>query len=257
MGLRMGEQRRGLVGTSVARRVVFAVVTNSVTEVVAEALRDEGFDVLLDQTLEHVVATPEFTDETASLVVVFDESNQDWMRQVADLTRGRTRVGALLLSNLDQPDEFLAALNAGVGGFCRPDAGAEAIVRTVRAVHESGVAIPRDLVVPLVEQVRRGRGHSVHTAAGVIDVTDREWQVMQLLLQRRTTREMAEELLVSVATVRSHVSALMKKLGAVDRDDAIALIERGAPRAARDGAVRATLSRGRGREISAPEVRER
>jgi DNA-binding CsgD family transcriptional regulator len=64
------------------------------------------------------------------------------------------------------------------------------------------------------------------TAAGPIDVTDREWEIMQLMLQRRTTREIADALFVSVGTVRSHVAALVHKVGAVDRDDLIAIVER-------------------------------
>jgi two-component system, NarL family, response regulator DesR len=64
------------------------------------------------------------------------------------------------------------------------------------------------------------------TAAGPIDVTDRELEIMQLMLQRRTTREIADALFVSVGTVRSHVSALVHKVGAVDRDDLIAIVER-------------------------------
>jgi DNA-binding CsgD family transcriptional regulator len=46
------------------------------------------------------------------------------------------------------------------------------------------------------------------------------------MLQRRSTREIADALYVSVGTVRSHVSALMHKVGAVDRDDLITMVER-------------------------------
>ena len=49
---------------------------------------------------------------------------------------------------------------------------------------------------------------------------------MQLMLQRRTTREIADALFVSVGTVRSHVSALVHKVGAVDREDLLAMVER-------------------------------
>ena len=70
----------------------------------------------------------------------------------------------------------------------------------------------------------------MNTAAGPIDVTHREWEIMQLMLQRRSTREIADALYVSVGTVRSHVSALMHKVGAVDRDDLITMVERAGPR---------------------------
>lgn len=66
----------------------------------------------------------------------------------------------------------------------------------------------------------------MRTPAGNVDVTDREWEVLLLLMQRRSTQQMAEALFVSVGTVRSHVSALLHKLGAVDRDDAVAMVSR-------------------------------
>ena len=89
------------------------------------------------------------------------------------------------------------------------------------------MAIPRAFMSPLVDEVRRGRGRAVRTAAGVVLVTDREWEILQMLIQGRSTREMSDALFVSVGTVRSHVSTLLKKIGAVDRDDAVAMVRRG------------------------------
>ena len=64
------------------------------------------------------------------------------------------------------------------------------------------------------------------TAGGRVEVTDREWEILELLIEGRSTREMADKLYISVGTVRSHVSILLKKLGAVDREDAVQLIKR-------------------------------
>ena len=161
------------------------------------------------------------------IVVVLHEGIDDWLRLVADLVHAKPLVRPIVLGALDNPEEFLAAVAAGVVGFCAADAELDAIVRTIDDVRATGVAVPRGMVGPLVARVRHGRGHTVRSAAGLIDLTDREWEVMQLLLQRRSTREMATELFVSVGTVRSHISTLLSKLGAVDREDAIALIERG------------------------------
>ena len=166
-------------------------------------------------------------DVDDDVIVVLHEGIHDWLRVVANLARARPRAQPMLLGTADNPDEFLAAVTAGVAGFCSDVADIDAIVRTIDALRFTGTAIPRGMVGPLIAQVRRGRGYTLPSAAGEIDLTHREWQVMQLLLQRRSTREISHELFVSVGTVRSHVSALVSKLGAVDRDDAIAMIERG------------------------------
>jgi DNA-binding NarL/FixJ family response regulator len=165
-------------------------------------------------------------DGGAPVVLVIDDSSRDWLRRIADLVDRHPHVRPLLLGSSDNADGFLSAISAGISGFCAADAAVEAVVRTVESLRSSGVAIPRSMVAPLVEQVRHGRGRRVQSVAGPIDVTDREWEVLQLLLQRHSTKEIADALFVSVGTVRSHVSALLHKLGAVDREDAISMIER-------------------------------
>jgi DNA-binding NarL/FixJ family response regulator len=205
-------------------RVVVCVSSGALSEDLVAVLAGSGFEVGAVDELDAVGAE---IDPEVPAVVVFDGERGDWLRSISDLSEARPLVRSVLLASVDGADEFLAAVTAGVAGFCEVDAGMGAIVRTIESVLDSGVAIPRKLVAPLVEQLRHGRGRRVHTAAGPVDVTEREWEILRLLLQRRSTREMADALFVSVGTVRSHVSTLLRKLGAVDRDDAIALVERG------------------------------
>ena len=211
------------VARGTARRAFICLSDGALDSSLASALVDRGFETVSSSDLRDVSQT---IDDETMVVVVLDESRRGWLRVVTDLVQQHPMVRPVVLSDSDDADEFLAAVIAGVGGFCRTDASIDAIARTVQSVYDSGVAIPRDMVGPLVAHVRHGRGHRMMTAAGPIDVTDREWEIMQLMLQRRTTREIADALFVSVGTVRSHVSALVHKVGAVDRDDLIAMVER-------------------------------
>jgi DNA-binding NarL/FixJ family response regulator len=205
-------------------RAVLVLSSSRLRTELATALGERGYDVAM---VDDVCDLADQVAPGAAAIVVFDDSHADWLRAVADQVAACRSLRPVLLASLDGADEFLAAVNAGVAGFCAPDAGVDAVVRTIETVREAGVAIPRSMVGSLVAQVRNGRGHTVQTAAGPVDVTAREWQILQLLMQRRSTKEMAEVLFVSVGTVRSHVSALIHKLGAVDRDDAVRLVERG------------------------------
>lgn len=187
-----------------------------------DELRAAGF------VIEHLPELPdvcEVVEFDEAVIVLCDTSDREWLRALSDLVVLRPGAQPILLASLDSDEEFLAALAAGVAGFCAPDAAAKAIVRTIDSVERMGSSIPRDMVPLLVQHVRHGRGREVHTGDGVIDVTEREWAILQLLMQRRSTREMADALFVSVGTVRSHVSTLLKKLGAADRDDAVSLVE--------------------------------
>ena len=215
--------RETRVARETARRAVICVDDGQLDSSLCAALADRGFDTESTSDLREVLDAVE--DDTL-LVVVLDDHKRGWLRAITDVVQRHPLVRPVVLSDMENPDEFLAAVMAGVGGFCRTDASVEAIVRTVQSVYDSGVGIPRDMVGPLVAHVRHGRGHRMMTAAGPIDVTDREWEIMQLMLQRRTTREIADALFVSVGTVRSHVSALVHKVGAADREDLIAMVER-------------------------------
>jgi len=201
-------------------RVVLALEDPRLREDLGAALREAGCSV-------HVLLC---ADDLADRVPAIDDvvlviEHADWLRIVSDLLHDRPSTLPVALVDFGATEEFLSAVTAGVAGFCSPDAGVDAIVRTIESVRRTGVAVPRAMVGSLIEQVRRGGGHTVPSAAGAVDVTEREWEILQLLLQRRSTREMADELYVSVGTVRSHMSSVLKKLGAADRDDAIALIE--------------------------------
>ena len=204
-----------------AERIVAVAVDSADEPQVLDVLSSAGFAVVpvpdIASVADRVAGNP--------FVVIVDDAEGSWLRDVADLLRARPDARVLALVDIASSAEMMAAIGAGIGGFLSPSADADALVRTVRAMIESGVAIPRDLVSGLVEEVRGGRGRSVDTEAGSIEVTDREWEIVLLLLQRRSTREIAQLLYVSVGTVRSHISALGRKLGAADRADTIRLLQ--------------------------------
>jgi DNA-binding NarL/FixJ family response regulator len=216
------DERPGITEAEAGTVVAVVVSDPDQTSQLIEGLSRVGFDVTAVQSIREA---PDVVDELCPFVVIVDDARSSWLREVADLLHLRPDALPLAVVEVDSPAELLAAVSAGVAGFVSPDAGTEAIARTVRALIDTGVAIPRGLVAALVEEVRRGRGRSVNTAAGPIDVTEREWEILQLMLQRRSTREISEMLFVSVGTVRSHISALGRKLGATDREHTIRLLE--------------------------------
>jgi DNA-binding NarL/FixJ family response regulator len=204
-------------------RVLTYLPSRASTDDLHRALIDAGCEPVTVDDLDDLTDQME-PDEP--VLVVFDETVQDWLTFVTSLVQVRPSARPVLLAQIDDPDAFLCAVMAGVVGFCDPDSSVDAIVRTVKSVCEFGIAIPRGMAEPLVTHVRLGRGYQVQTDTGKIYVTDREWEILSLLMQGRSTKEMAETLFVSQATVRGHVSTVLKKLGAVDREDAIALVRR-------------------------------
>jgi len=221
---RVGERRPLRADPEAVTRAIVAVTSPKLSDDLVSALSSLRYEVRSVATATDVF---DQVDDDHDVTVVVDDHHDDWLAIVSDLVATRPGVRPVVLAAGLEPEEFFGALSAGVVGFCAPDADLDAIVRTIESVRTSGVSIPRGMVGPLVDEVRHGRGHRVHTVAGDVEVTDREWDVLLLLLKRRSTREMADALYVSTGTVRSHICVLLKKLGAVDREDAISLIERG------------------------------
>jgi len=123
--------------------------------------------------------------------------------------------------------DLFDALRAGASGYLLKDTDAARLPLALLDVLAGNAALPRNLVMRLVEEFReRGRRKrlSLRGQRGV-DLTSREWDVLDLMRQGLRTAEMAERLYVSPVTVRTHVSSILKKLRVPDRAAAVRLLQ--------------------------------
>jgi DNA-binding NarL/FixJ family response regulator len=87
-------------------------------------------------------------------------------------------------------------------------------------------AVPRTLVARLLREVRTlGEGRSLVGEKGAVQLTPREWEVLNMLGARHSTAEIADSLFLSQVTVRRHISAILDKLGVPDRETAVELLD--------------------------------
>ena len=136
-------------------------------------------------------------------------------RIVADAATERVRV--LVLTTFDLDEHVYAALSAGASGFLLKDATPEEIVRAIRVV-----AAGESLLAPTVTS-RLVREFASRPTAGrpraelLNSLTEREVEVLLLVAQGLSNAELAERLVVSHATAKTHVSRILSKLGLRDR----------------------------------------
>jgi DNA-binding NarL/FixJ family response regulator len=105
------------------------------------------------------------------------------------------------------------ALEAGAAGYLLKDADADEVARAIRAAHVGQMHLDPRVARLLADSVRRPR------PAGV-DLTAREREVLALVAEGASNRQIAEMLTVSERTARTHVSAILGKLGLVSRTQA-------------------------------------
>jgi DNA-binding NarL/FixJ family response regulator len=125
----------------------------------------------------------------------------------------------MLTVSRDERDLF-AALRAGAAGYLLKDMDPRRLPHALDDVIRDVAAMPRSLVAGLVREFRdRGpRRRGVVAEGPEAQLTSREWQVLDLVRQGLTNAEIARRLVLSPVTVRTHVNAILRKLGAPDRE---------------------------------------
>lgn len=156
------------------------------------------------------------------------------VRDIAPQTR------VLLLTTFDTPELVVEGMRAGASGYLLKDCSAEELRAAVRAVARGQVLLQAQSAAQLLAEMGTphsgintaidsgtlpGTGGSGQTSSASDEsgLTDRERDVLRLIAEGRTNAEIADALIVSEATVKTHVHHLLNKLGARDRAHAIVL----------------------------------
>jgi DNA-binding NarL/FixJ family response regulator len=143
----------------------------------------------------------------------------DGMGVLAELRALGAPTRVLILTSAAGPTGPALALQAGAAGFLYKDVDPDALVRAIRSVHD-GHTVLAPGAAGLV--AARPGGDS----RGIGALTGREREVLALLADGRSNREIARMLTVSEKTVKTHVSAILAKLGVADRTQAALLAVR-------------------------------
>ncbi|WP_225753274.1 response regulator transcription factor [Actinotalea sp. Marseille-Q4924] len=144
-------------------------------------------------------------------------------RQLAvDPETAGTRV--LVLTTFDLDEHVFAAMRAGASGFLPKDTAPEDLLHAIRVVAAGDALLSPGATRRLVEEfVRRAPAPPAGRPAGFDQLTEREVEVLRLVAAGLSNAELAERLVVSYGTVKTHVSNLLMKLDARDRAQLVML----------------------------------
>ncbi|MFH9392576.1 response regulator [Streptomyces sp. NPDC017413] len=137
---------------------------------------------------------------------------------IAELTRRGARSKVLVLTTYDTDSDTLPAIEAGATGYLLKDAPREELFAAVRAAADG-----RSVLSPAVASrlMTRVRAPAADPAGAALSARERE--VLVLVARGTTNREIATELFISEATVKTHLTHVFAKLGAKDRAAAVAV----------------------------------
>ncbi|UTT63417.1 response regulator [Microcella humidisoli] len=130
-------------------------------------------------------------------------------------------VGVLVLTTFDRDDYLFSALDAGASGFLLKNASPEKLVEAVLVVAQGDALLAPDVTRRVIERAAVVREPSAARDARLDDLTERETEVLRLLARGLSNAEIARELWLGEATVKTHVSKVLLKLSLRDRVHAV------------------------------------
>ena len=130
----------------------------------------------------------------------------------------------LMLTTFDLDDYVYAALRAGVSGFMLKDAPAEQLVEAIRVIAAGEALLAPSVTRRLIEDINKRPSRDAITAVpGLDQLTEREDEVLRLVAKGLSNAEVADQLYLGEATIKTHVGRILMKLNLRDRVQAVVL----------------------------------
>lgn len=147
----------------------------------------------------------------------------DGVEATRRLVAAGARARVLMLTTFDAEEYVYEAMKAGASGFLLKNAPPAQLVAAVRATAAGEAQLAPAIVQRMVEEFLRRPAPGTSRPAALDELTERELDVLKLLARGLANAEIAAALFLSEATVRTHVSRILAKLGLRDRTQAVVL----------------------------------
>jgi two-component system response regulator DevR len=128
-------------------------------------------------------------------------------------------IKALILTSYDDDEALFSAILAGAGGYVLKQVDESALVTGIRAIVQGHSLIEPDVAVRVIERMRT----TGPSAEGIDSLTDTEADILDLITDGLTNRQIGERLYLAEKTVKNHVTSLLAKLGVQRRTQAAVL----------------------------------
>ena len=136
-----------------------------------------------------------------------------------EILRDCPQIGVLVLTMFEDDDSVFAAMRAGARGYLLKDSGGEGVVHAIRAVGSREAVFGPGVAERIMSFFSAPRSAAPQRAFP--ELTEREEEILSLVAQGKSNREIARQLFVSLKTVRNHVSNILLKLQVADRAQAV------------------------------------
>lgn len=184
-----------------------------------DPLRLIGFRALFESEPEfEIVSVPlekVATEPDLDMVMLGSHGSQNLFDLMAGLKASRPDLRLLVCGSGADNETILKAVAAGAKGYVDEAATPEEFAMAIRIVHQGSVWAPRKVLSIFIERVTSSPGRIF--PAGRVTFTDREKEVLEMLVAGRANKEIGAALGIEERTVKAHVAKLMRKVGVQNR----------------------------------------
>lgn len=185
----------------------------------SDPLRFVGFRALFDSEPDFELVSAALPDITVmqdvDLILLGNRSGQNLFDVMASLKASRPDLRIIVTGAGMDEETILKAIASGSKGYVDEAASAAEFVQAIRIVHQGSVWAPRRVLSMFIERVSSAPGRIF--PAGRVTFTDREKEVLEMLVAGRSNKEIGSALGIEERTVKAHVAKLMRKVGVQNR----------------------------------------
>ena len=189
--------------------------------VIGSALSAAGFEVVGEATTaaDAVQQAKELHPDIVLLDIVMPGGSG--LEVIGDILLVSPSSKVLLLTGSESEADLLAGVKAGARGYLTKDTPVPELIAAIDAVAAGGAALSPTMAGKLIDVAHQLFGHRELLALRQPTLTGREIEVLELVAQGNTSRQIAELLFISANTVKNHIRNILDKLGLHSRREAV------------------------------------
>src|SRR6476619_8383829 len=185
----------------------------------SDPLRFVGFRALFDSEADFQLISASLSDigtlQDIELILLGNRNGQNLFDVMASLKASRPDLKIIVTGAGMDEETILKAIASGSKGYVDEAASAAEFVQAIRVVHQGSVWAPRRVLSMFIERVSSSPGRIFPN--GRVTFTDREKEVLEMLVAGRSNKEIGAALGIEERTVKAHVAKLMRKVGVQNR----------------------------------------
>lgn len=198
---------------------VFLADDHAVVRRGLEALIETQADMVVVGTAVDGVEAVQQVDQLQPDVILLDIQmpRKNGVEAIGEIKAAHPDARILVLTSFSDDDTVFAAIKAGAVGYLLKDSSPQELMQAIRNVHDGRSSLHPDIALKVIQELNRPPAHLPLTKE---PLTEREVEVLKLVARGMTNQDIADLLVVSERTVRTHISNILGKLHLANRTQA-------------------------------------